>query len=236
MGVRTRYINLSMNNFESYYLGEVPYRIALEWQKQQVTNVGRTQVGRILGLEHSAVITLGLRSTFENDLVSDEEQIAKQGIEIFRTDRGGETTLHSPGQLVIYPIIPLRVWGLGVREYVEALREITRLTLQRLGIRTVNKSDSEPGLYTDGGKIAFFGIRIQQGITSHGVSINIRNDLNLFSNIVSCGVHREKFDSFINHDINASPSEVFQMWTEEFRNHFTLTQASATTTFTHSRC
>jgi lipoyl(octanoyl) transferase len=209
--------------FESFYLSEVPYSVALEWQRQEADRVRKTNVGRVIGLEHPSVITLGKRGS-EKDLKFSLDEITESGIEIQNIDRGGEATLHSPGQLVVYPLIPLSVWELGVREYVDGLKYVTKIVLRSFGIRTYEKSESEPGLYSDNGKIAFFGIRVERGVTSHGVAINVRNDLSLFQNIVSCGVRNERFDSFNHHDVNATPLEVFERWSAEFKHHFLRTQ------------
>jgi lipoate-protein ligase B len=221
-----------MRKFESFYLGETDYTAGLVWQRQESDRVRATNVARVLGLEHNAVITLGKRGATSKDLKVTADELNDLGIEIRVIDRGGEATLHSPGQLVVYPLIPLREWNLGVRDYVESLREVTRKTLSNLGVYTFSKNDDEPGLYTTKGKIAFFGIRVDRGVSCHGLALNVQNDLSLFNNIVSCGVNDEKFDSLINQDINATPFEIFEMWMKEFRNHFTLTDSVSGTILT----
>lgn len=217
-----------MRKFESFYLGETDYSAGLVWQRQESDRVRATNMARILGLEHTAVITLGKRGATSKDLKVTADELNDLGIDIRVIDRGGEATVHSPGQLVVYPLIPLREWDLGVREYVEGLTEVTRKTLSNLGVHTFVKNEDEPGLYTSKGKIAFFGIRVDRGISCHGLALNVQNDLSLFNNIVSCGVRDEKFDSLANHDINASTFEIFTMWMTEFKNHFAQTQPVVT--------
>ncbi len=221
--------------FESYYLNEVKYAAALRWQQQEAERVRQSGVARILGLEHASVITLGKRGDLERDLRATRETLSDQKIDVQRIDRGGEATLHSPGQLVVYPLVPLLSWDLGVREFVAGLTLVTQKTLGTFGIRSFDKSETEPGLYTDQGKIAFFGIRVERGVTSHGLAINVRNDLSLFHNIVSCGIRDEHFDSFSQQNINASPLEVFERWSQEFRNHFILTATADTTNLKNSK-
>jgi lipoate-protein ligase B len=218
-----------MRKFENYYLGETDYTAGLAWQRQESDRVRRGEVARVLGLEHATVITLGKRGSSARDLKTPPEELEKRGIEVCVIDRGGEATLHSPGQLVVYPLVPLARWDLSVREYVDGLREVTRQTLAALGVYSFCRSDREPGLYTDKGKIAFFGVRVDRGVTSHGLSLNVRNDLSLFDHIVSCGVREENFDSLAGHDINASPLEIFELWCREFKRHFVLTAAAEPT-------
>lgn len=142
----------------------------------------------VLGLEHPEVITLGYRADAENEIVNSSR------IEVVKIKRGGFATLHSPGQLVIYPILNLRAMGMGVREYIYLLLNTTAELLKNLGIQTYI-DDSALGLYTSTGKIAFCGIQVSHGISQHGLSLNVHNELSLFSNIRSCGVSGAKFDS-----------------------------------------
>lgn len=138
------------------------------------------------------------------------------GISVVKIHRGGQATLHSPGQLVIYPIIDLKALSLGIKEYVNLLMAITRKVLANYGINTAFVVKN-PGLYTDNGKICFFGIRVSRGITSHGIAINVNNDLGLFSNIRSCGKDHENFDSFAKRGIDADCQSLFSDWNKEFQ-------------------
>jgi lipoate-protein ligase B len=101
------------------------------------------------------------------------------------TDRGGQATIHNRGQLVLYPIIPLREWNVGVRQYVDALERATALFLAENGVEVTRSY--EPGLWVDDKKIASFGIRVDRGVTLHGVAININNNLTDFNMIKPCG-------------------------------------------------
>ena len=203
-------------NFECKWLGVQPYQSALDIQMQcfeQVKN--QPQVSYILGLEHSAVITLGLRSKATEDLNLTAEDALQQGIEIVTSNRGGEATLHSPGQLVIYPVFALRQWGLGVRQYVELLQDVTIRVLKSMGIEAT-ASGEEPGVYTSEGKIVFVGIKVSAAVCYHGISINICNDLDLFNKIRSCGVRYQSMDRVSNYSEKITPETFFRLWITQF--------------------
>ena len=165
----------------------------------------------ILGLEHPEVITLGIRGDAQSDIVLSENP--SDNWPVFKIDRGGQATLHSPGQLVIYPIVPLKVLGLGVSQFIDSLLEATRVMLLKYQIKA-KKNGS--GLYTENGKIAFVGIRIVNGITKHGISINVYNDTELFGKIRSCGVTDARIDRISTDGRVLSLRVVFKTWFEEF--------------------
>lgn len=122
--------------------------------------------------------------------------------QIEETQRGGQTTFHGPGQLVIYPIIDLKPFvpfglygrGLTVRSYVELLEQSTIDALAEWGIngtRTDNpgvwekRTDGEEGMER---KIAALGVHLRRNVTSYGVGLNIKTDLAWFDRIVACGL------------------------------------------------
>ena len=164
---------------------------------------------QFLGLEFDTVITVGKRGNVSEDLLIASDQLAEMQIDLAVVDRGGQATLHSPGQLVIYPIISLKRLRWSVKQYLLWLEETTRKTLMELDVKTT--TGAQPGLYSKKGKIAFFGVRIHQGVTQHGVSINVSNDLELFNFIRSCGKEGEIFDRVADSS-DVSPKEVFKCW------------------------
>jgi lipoyl(octanoyl) transferase len=169
----------------------------------------------VLGLEHSPVVTLGKRGAAEADLRVAPDEIIARGVALQVAHRGGQATLHSPGQLVIYPIVPIRELGIGIRDFVNLLEQTTIDFLASKGIEA-RRACCEPGLYTSQGKIAFFGLRVSQGVTSHGISLNVSNDVSLFSLIRSCGVENENFDRMVDHGVTDATEEVFRQWAERF--------------------
>jgi lipoate-protein ligase B len=144
-------------------------------------------------VEHPPVITLGARSS-ANKLTKDADIIKQAGIEIFQIRRGGGTTAHNPGQIVVYPIINLKKHSLGVSDFVHLLEKIGIEFLAELGVRCCTKK-SFPGLWIQDRKIASIGVQVKKWITFHGIAININNDLSIFDLIVPCGLDNVKMTS-----------------------------------------
>lgn len=130
-------------------------------------------------LQHLPVYTLGQ--------AGDPGHILSAGeIPVVQSDRGGQVTYHGPGQLIVYPLIDLRRYKLGVRSLVELLEDVVILLLRECGIEAVSRRDA-PGVYVDGKKIAALGLRIRHGCSFHGLSLNVDMDLEPFTRINPCG-------------------------------------------------
>jgi lipoyl(octanoyl) transferase len=110
-----------------------------------------------------------------------------QGIEVRDTDRGGRVTYHGPGQLVAYPIVSLRPYGDDVHEYVRGLE---RVTIGALGDHGVEAGLVEglTGVWAGERKIGSIGVHVSRGVTTHGLAVNVNNDLQPFEWIVPCGI------------------------------------------------
>lgn len=201
-----------MSNFESSYLGKVDYLKAVQLQEDLVQLVKNKKLSAVIGLEHPAVMTLGHR--LDVDFSSSVRSIPQ-----VKSTRGGLITIHSEGQLVIYPILDLREKGWGVKNYVCVLLKTTQKLLASLGIESTVDS-AAVGLYTARGKIAFCGIQVKNGISMHGISLNVRNDLDLFQQIVACGVKNPVLDRIQNYEVDLSLSELFQKWIQIFQDEF----------------
>lgn len=151
----------------------------------ECVHLGR-QACTVLVLEHKPVITLGARQS-ENKLIASQQQLADDGVELHPVRRGGGTTAHNPGQLVIYPIIDLRQLDLGINEFIRELEQVGIDALGELGIEAA-RIKGLPGLWIGSEKIASIGVKVSMGITYHGMAINVCNDLSIFNNIVPCGI------------------------------------------------
>jgi len=168
--------------------GLMGYHEALALQRKLTKQRTKDQIpNTALIAEHHPVITLGARKSL-NRLCITEEQAEEKGIEIAKVRRGGGCTAHNPGQVVLYPIIKLRSLQLGVSDYIRALETIGIELLDQLGI-AADRRKGFPGLWTADRKIGSIGVRIQRGVTFHGMAININNDLGIFETIVPCGLH-----------------------------------------------
>jgi lipoate-protein ligase B len=169
------------------HCGSVPYEEAREAQRQLE---GRRQRGEIsdvlLLLEHPPVYTLGRRSTAD-ELPMGVEWYEMQGIEVRDTDRGGRVTYHGPGQLVAYPIVSLAPYGDDVHEYVRRLEKVMIGALAEHGVEA-GLSEGQTGVWVGDRKIGSIGVHVSRGVTTHGLAVNVNNDLQPFEWIVPCGI------------------------------------------------
>ncbi len=168
------------------YLGLVSYEKAYDLQKRlhKFRREGRIDDVLIL-LEHEPVVTMGRRGKRDNILVSDELLQSKR-IRIFEIDRGGDVTLHCPGQLVGYPILNLKIHGKNIHKYLRNLEEVIIRSLKVYGIDG-QRIENHTGVWVGEKKIASIGIGIKGWVTFHGFSLNINSDLSYFSLIRPCG-------------------------------------------------
>jgi lipoyl(octanoyl) transferase len=166
-------------------LGVAPYVPVQDLQRRlrQAVIDGKIR-GVLLLLEHEPVITLGTRAGVQDLRSASNAASSTPSIDIVESERGGQATLHAPGQLISYPILPIP--GRDLPAYVHGLEEILALLLSGLGIQAVRKAQA-PGLYVAGAKIASVGLRCSHWVASHGTSLNVSVDLSLFDLIVSCG-------------------------------------------------
>lgn len=167
--------------------GVCEYGPMLERQKELVELVHSGQAqNTVLLVEHKSVITTGARQS-ENKFTASEQEIAGKGIELFAIRRGGGTTAHNPGQLVVYPIVNLRTMDIGINEFIRELEQLGIDALSAVGVEADRKKGL-PGLWIGEKKIASIGVKVSMGITYHGIAINVCNDLSIFNNIVPCGI------------------------------------------------
>jgi lipoyl(octanoyl) transferase len=177
-------------------LGRLDYEAALELQHQVCALRQQEQIGDVLLLvEHPPVLTLGRNSDREH-LVAGEETLARRGISLFETNRGGDVTYHGPGQLVGYPIFNLRSFTppLGIVAYLRWLEEVLIRACADFGVLT-QRVPGRAGVWTMPGgevpekKIAALGVHVARGVTTHGFALNVTTDLEDFHLIVPCGIH-----------------------------------------------
>ncbi|HEY2588959.1 MAG TPA: lipoyl(octanoyl) transferase LipB [Tepidisphaeraceae bacterium] len=172
-------------------LGRMAYRDAWVLQEaahQQVLAGGEE---RLLLVEHPPVITFGRRPGVARNLVASDEQLAKLGVEVVQSDRGGDITFHGPGQIVAYPIVRLNDHGLSVGAYVHGIERAVVATLADFGIEAA-ADPTAVGVWTDdagiSAKICAIGVRIKRGISLHGLALNVETNLVYFNLIVPCGL------------------------------------------------
>jgi len=174
-------------------LGTIDYASGLELQARLVDDRKAGRVGdTLLLLEHPPIITLGVKTRQgPNHIIASEEELAREGVTVHETGRGGDVTYHGPGQLVGYPIIDLKPDRCDVHVYVRDLEEVLIRAISTFGVTgTRVKGLSGVWVGEPGGekKIAAIGVRISRWITSHGFALNVATDLRHFRLIVPCGI------------------------------------------------
>jgi lipoate-protein ligase B len=172
-------------------LGTIPYRDGVELQ-------GRLRERRLAGeipdlllvLEHPPVYTKGKRAV-AGDLPMDEDWYRGRGIDVCDTDRGGRVTYHGPGQLVGYPIMAIE----RVADFVHTMEDAIVAALADEGIDAHVREAPHTGVWAGDAKIASIGVRVSGGVTTHGLAVNVDNDLQPFEWIVPCGIDHVRMTS-----------------------------------------
>jgi lipoyl(octanoyl) transferase len=197
------------NNLKFSFLGKQPYQDIYKDMKEHIQNFSSNQVWM---LEHDAVFTLGT--------AADESHIINAAqIPVIQTDRGGEVTYHGPGQLVIYFLIDIKEIKLGPKALVQKLQELISSILGHYDIES-SFIEGAPGVYVDDKKIASIGLRISQGKTYHGISINVDMDLTPFSFINPCGYEGLEVTQIKNYDSNVKMKDVESIAQKEISKIF----------------
>jgi lipoyl(octanoyl) transferase len=174
------------------WLGRTDYRDAHALQKRLVDRRARGEIGdQLLLLEHPPVLTLG-RNSDPAHIRATPAELGARAIEVVDIERGGEVTYHGPGQLVAYPIVRLHERGLLLRPFVRALEAALVATCDAHGVRAARR-DGHPGCWCDADgpeprKIGALGLRIERGVSYHGIALNISVDLSDFELIDPCGM------------------------------------------------
>ena len=174
-------------------LGLTDYRCA--WRTQQCTHARCQETGEniLLITEHHPVVTFGYRRQADHLRLSRAE-LAKKGIPLVESTRGGGATYHGPGQLVAYPIFSTLFRCYGVRTFINHLEEVMRHLCANYGV-AVERRLGLPGVWAWGRKIGAVGIAVQHRTSLHGFALNINVDLAPFSYIVPCGLPNSEVTS-----------------------------------------
>jgi lipoyl(octanoyl) transferase len=191
-----------MRDLTGVWLGRRRYAPTYQLQCELFELKKRDAIGDVaLCLEHEPVITLG-RGARPEHLLASRAALHERGIDVEDTDRGGEITLHAPGQLVCYPIVGLAPDRCDVRRYVKDLTATMRELIaphaidagEMPGLVGLWVDRSEPEIWRGAGhakqpiKIGAIGVRLSRWVSMHGFALNLSPDLALFRLIVPCGV------------------------------------------------
>lgn len=210
-------------------LGRMDYVEALDLQHRivdvLVTNEATTDAqepgfaGLFLFLEHRPVFTLGKRGGKEFLNVG-EAWLAKQGIPVVATERGGFITYHGPGQLTVYPVVRLKCLGVSVMDFVYGLEAVMIRVLEKWGIGA-ERNEMNRGVWIGGKKIGSIGIHVRKGVAFHGLALNVNTDLRPFSWIQPCGLQGVAMTSIREiTGMETSMTDVRRCMAEAFENAF----------------
>jgi lipoyl(octanoyl) transferase len=166
--------------------GLVPYEEAWAWQRRlHEERVAGARPDTVLLLEHPAVYTAGKRT--------EPWERPADGTPVLDVDRGGRITWHGPGQLVGYPIVALTE-PVDVVAYVRRLEAVLIGACAELGLTAAVPVEGRSGAWVPADergpdrKVAAIGVRVSQGVTMHGFSLNCDPDLAAYAGIVACGI------------------------------------------------
>jgi lipoyl(octanoyl) transferase len=159
------------------------------WRRQEDLVARRLAGGigdTLVFTEHEPVYTLGVRLGAARHLLWDTDELARRGIEVVETNRGGDITYHGPGQIVGYPIISLSACR-DLHAYLRFLEQVLINALGSLGLAT-DRRPGQTGIWLGPRKIAAIGVAVKRWVTYHGFALNVNNDLAPFTGIVPCGI------------------------------------------------
>ena len=163
----------------------IDYNLALKFLEKRVEDVINGKKPELLWiLEHKPIFTAGTRSK--------ENEILNKTISVSKTSRGGKITYHGPGQKVVYFVLNLNKRGKDIRKLIKHIENCIIKILKEYGIKSFNdKKNIGIWVNVNGNakKVAAIGIRVKRWIAFHGFSINISNDLEVYKNIVPCGIY-----------------------------------------------
>jgi len=155
------------------------YLITWEEMKSFTENRDSDTLDELWTLEHNSVFTQGLSGKSKHLLKETQ-------IPIIQSDRGGQITYHAPGQLIIYCLIDIKRLGIGIKKMVSIIEQSLIEFLSSYDIKAHTLTGA-PGVYVNGSKIAALGLKVKQGRTYHGLSLNIDMDLSPYKLINPCG-------------------------------------------------
>jgi len=170
------------------------------WRSMQTFTRERTQqsLDELWLIEHHPVFTQGQAGK--------PEHILDPGsIMVIQSDRGGQVTYHGPGQIVVYTLIDIHRKNLSLRDLINALEQSIIALLRDYDIDGKTRQ-SAPGVYVNDAKIAALGLKIRKGCSYHGLSLNVKMDLEPFGRINPCGYSGLKVVQISDFEKNCLPS------------------------------
>jgi lipoyl(octanoyl) transferase len=209
-----------------YLLGAVDFEAALAFQRRLAYEVaGNRDSGALLLCEHAPLVTIGRHGSWRHVLLEPEELRARRW-PVRWVNRGGGCILHAPGQLAIYPILPLDRLGLGIHDYLSNLQQLIVAVLDDFSIRGDTRA-RQPEVWVGPRPIAALGVAVRNWVSYYGAALNINPDLSLFRAVriggaaggIMTSVERERRGPL-------RPALVRERLVEHFADHFGFSRMS----------
>ena len=167
--------------------GRTSYADSLARQNElQAARLAGAAPDTLVLTEHDPVFTIGLRTGAARNLVWDPAALAREGVAVHETNRGGDITYHGPGQLVAYPIVSLDARR-DLHAYLRFLEDVLIATVARHGL-VATRREGLTGIWVADRKLAALGVSVRRWVTMHGLALNVSPNLAHFGGIVPCGI------------------------------------------------
>lgn len=197
-----RTTDLGRISYEDAYALQLEH-VALAQAARETPDDSLGRAGALLLLEHDPpVITISRRPDARSHLLATDEMLARHGVTVRETDRGGDITYHGPGQLVAYPIVDLNAAHLNLHGYMRLLERVVINVCASFGIEDAHRDHCATGVWvggsppaegeacdaSNGAKICAMGVRVKRWVAMHGIALNVSTNLDHFNLIVPCGL------------------------------------------------
>ncbi|MDC3021892.1 lipoyl(octanoyl) transferase LipB [Pelagibacteraceae bacterium] len=188
---------------------EINYKEAVLFMESKVKDISENHSKELLWfLSHNHIFTQGTSA-------SDDEILNSDVIEVLKTNRGGKTTYHGPGQRIVYFMLNLNNKKKDIRKFISVIENSVidflknynveaRAFKDRVGIWVIKNNKMT---FDKEKKISAIGLRVKKWITYHGMSFNINPDLKYYNSIHSCGLKEYKNTSLNELGINIDQKE-----------------------------
>lgn len=209
-------------NFEDW--GLIDYQEAWDKQKDLVKRVQSGEKSTLVFCQHPSVITVGKNGS-ESNLTMPKEFYEEKKIEIIWNNRGGDVTLHNPLQLVAYPIFNLSNFKEDLHWFLRVLEDCVIETIAHYHLKG-GRFPGYTGVWLEQErKICAMGLHCSRWVTSHGLALNVSNDLSEFDYIIPCGIKEKQVTSIAKEigtyiDINKVKEQLLSSFIKNFSEDF----------------